>query len=81
MARRKRIVIPPEVRKYVLERDNYRCCSCGKTAGEVKLQVDHVIPLARGGMDDISNFQTLCQACNQRKSHSSDPRFQRQFHL
>jgi len=81
MVRRKRAFIPPEVRKYVLERDNYQCRSCGKTAAEAKLQVDHIIPVAQGGVDDISNFQTLCQACNQKKSHSTDPRFQRQFYL
>jgi 5-methylcytosine-specific restriction protein A len=81
MVRKKRVAIPSEVRKYVLERDNYQCRSCGKTAAEAKLHIDHIIPLARGGMDDISNLQTLCQRCNQRKRHNTDTRFQRQFQL
>lgn len=81
MVRKKRVIIPPEVRKYVFQRDNYQCHSCGKTAAEAKLQIDHIIPVAKGGIDDISNFQTLCQACNQQKRHSTDPRFQRRFDL
>jgi 5-methylcytosine-specific restriction endonuclease McrA len=43
-----------------------RCARCGQTVEEddVKLVVDHVIPQAWGGSDDISNLQPLCQPCN-----------------
>jgi 5-methylcytosine-specific restriction endonuclease McrA len=44
-----RIPIPPEVKKYVWQRDKYQCRSCGKTATETNLTIDHIIPLARGG--------------------------------
>lgn len=81
MVRKKRVAIPPEVRRYVFERDKYQCRSCGKTSVEAKLQIDHIIPLAQGGVDDISNLQTLCQSCNQQKRHRIDPRFQRRFNL
>lgn len=81
MSKTPRIRIPPEVRKYVFERDRYQCRSCGQTQIEVHLNIDHIIPLARGGSNDISNLQTLCQQCNQRKQHHIDPRFKRHFEI
>lgn len=74
-----RIEIPASVRQYVFQRDNHQCKGCGQTAKETALQIDHIIPIARGGTNDISNLQSLCKACNQRKSHRIDARFDRQF--
>jgi 5-methylcytosine-specific restriction enzyme A len=73
-----RISIPPEVRKYILDRDRHQCSSCGATT---KLQIDHIILLAKGGTNDLSNFQILCASCNQQKSDRLDPRFRRHFDL
>lgn len=55
----------------VLARDNWRCCSCGRTAKEdgVTLEVDHIIPRSKGGTDEMSNLQTLCKKCNIGKSN------------
>lgn len=47
------------------ERYGNRCLSCGATG--VLLEADHVVPLTRGGADDISNIQPLCGTCNRRK--------------
>ena len=44
---------------------NHRCLRCGETK---QLTPDHVIPLSRGGNNDISNIQPLCLDCNLRKS-------------
>lgn len=74
-----RIVIPPEVRKYVFQRDRCQCQSCGKTQEKTNLEIDHIIPLSNGGSNDISNLQTLCRRCNQRKKHHFDQRFRRRF--
>jgi 5-methylcytosine-specific restriction endonuclease McrA len=41
-----------------------RCLACGATG---KLTPDHVIPLARGGRNDIENIQPLCLTCNLQK--------------
>lgn len=80
MRKTPRIRIPIEVRKYVFKRDDFHCQSCGKT--DLKnLTIDHIIPLAHGGKNDISNLQTLCLTCNQRKTHHIDPRFYRNFSL
>ncbi|NJK49410.1 HNH endonuclease [Candidatus Gracilibacteria bacterium] len=53
MSKTPRIPIPPEVKKYVLERDNYQCKSCGKTNQQTILNIDHIIPIAKGGSNDI----------------------------
>ena len=76
-----RISIPPEVRKYIYQRDKYQCQSCGKTTLETNLSIDHIIPLSRGGKNDISNLQTLCLTCNQTKTNKLDHRFYRNFDL
>jgi len=76
---RSRIPIPPEVKKHVFQRNNYQCQSCGKTKQETALEIDHIIPIASGGSNDISNLQTLCRTCNKRKKHHFDPRFRRHF--
>jgi hypothetical protein len=56
--------IPDPVRAEVLLRDGARCRRC-RTA--VNLEVDHIIPVSKGGKTEDSNLQTLCRRCNRRK--------------
>lgn len=43
-----------------------KCLCCGRT--DVKLTLDHVIPLKMGGENTIGNSQPLCRSCNSKKS-------------
>lgn len=54
----------------VLERDGFRCkiCGCGRSDG-VKLEVDHIMPISKGGKTELNNLQTLCERCNRGKSN------------
>ena len=60
--------LPPgweRVRRRVLRRDGYRCYVCG---AEGASQVDHIIPVSRGGTDDESNLASICNACHAAKT-------------
>lgn len=63
--------VSPSTRVKVFERDNYTCQMCGRSHHHdgVKLEVDHILPVSRGGSDNISNLQTLCFDCNRGKSN------------
>jgi 5-methylcytosine-specific restriction endonuclease McrA len=52
----------------LLKDHNNRCAHCGKILTVGSMQVDHILPRAQGGSDEILNLQPLCMACNQGKS-------------
>lgn len=63
-----RAIVSDDMRYNVLKRDGFRCCLCGKTANDgVKLEVDHIIPVSKGGKSTYDNLQTLCERCNRGK--------------
>ena len=65
MARREHI--PARLRHEVFQRDNYRCRECGATNKETTLEIDHIVPVSKGGTNNINNLQTLCKTCNRAK--------------
>lgn len=50
------------------EKYDYRCLSCKKREPSVRLTIDHIIPISRGGANALDNIQPLCGSCNSRKS-------------
>ena len=54
-----------EIREYLLEKWQRTCAYCGATG--LPLQVEHLVPRARGGTDRVSNLTVACEPCNQRK--------------
>ena len=71
----KRETISPKLRTLVLKRDRYRCVKCGATSQDndsVRLEVDHIVPVTRGGPTTLENLQTLCSKCKPGKSDRED---------
>lgn len=63
--KKNRPYISSKIRWNVFEKDNYQCVFCGN---KKELEVDHIIPIAKGGKHTMANFQTLCRKCNEKKS-------------
>jgi hypothetical protein len=56
-----------QVRERILLRDGSQCAYCGSTNN---LQIDHIIPICRGGKENENNMQVLCRTCNLKKGKS-----------
>ncbi len=54
-----------EVREYLLEKWGRQCAYCG--ARNVPLEVEHIIPKAKGGSNRASNLVISCRSCNEAK--------------
>ncbi len=67
--KRARSKMTDKLRYSILKRDGFRCKICGRTAEDgVKLHVDHIMPVSKGGETISSNLRTLCETCNWGKS-------------
>lgn len=63
--------VSKKVRFDVFKRDLFACQYCGQTPPAVVLEVDHVVPVAGGGLSDIDNLLTACFDCNRGKGAAS----------
>jgi 5-methylcytosine-specific restriction endonuclease McrA len=62
-----------EVREYLLEKWGRKCAYCG--AKDVPLEVEHIIPRARGGSNRVSNLTLACHQCNLEKGSQTATEF------
>ena len=70
-AKAQRSLMTRKLRNFIKERDNFTCCNCqNSTRAEpnLLLEIDHIIPVAKGGCTTEENLQTLCWKCNREKS-------------
>jgi hypothetical protein len=65
-----REAIGAKLRFEILKRDEFRCRYCGCSGGDIKLHIDHVIPVKAGGPTDKRNLITACADCNMGKAAS-----------
>lgn len=69
-AKAQRALMTEKFRTYIKERDNYTCQMCSASTEEqdlLLLEVDHIIPVSKGGLSEEDNLQTLCWKCNRSK--------------
>lgn len=62
-----------EIREYLLEKFNRKCCYCGKQ--NIPLEIEHIIPKSRGGSNRVDNLCLACRSCNQKKGNKTAEEF------
>ncbi len=65
-----RALMTSNLREKIKDRDNYTCCNCNlsiKDEENLLLEIDHIIPVSKGGLTSENNLQTLCWRCNRTK--------------
>lgn len=71
-AKEQRALMTKKLREFIKTRDNYTCCTCGNSTHvepNLLLEIDHIIPVSKGGQTEEMNLQTLCWKCNRAKSN------------
>lgn len=71
-AKEQRSLMTSKLRQSIKERDNYTCKICGNSIfnePNLLLEIDHIIPISKGGFTVADNLQTLCWKCNREKSN------------
>ncbi len=67
-----RALMTSALRNFIKTRDNHTCRYCSVSLAaepHLLLEVDHVIPVSKGGLSTPDNLQTLCWRCNRTKSN------------
>lgn len=68
-----RSIMTDSLRYDIMKRDGFRCVLCGATSADgVKLHIDHIRPVSKGGKTEPSNLRTLCERCNLGKKAKYD---------
>lgn len=70
--REQRSLMTNKLRESIKRRDNYTCCNCRNSIDiepNLLLEIDHIIPVSKGGYTLENNLQTLCWKCNRAKSN------------
>ena len=70
--REQRALMTTSLRQKIKERDNYTCQSCGNSTyiePNLLLEIDHIIPVSKGGYTREDNLQTYCWKCNRSKGN------------
>lgn len=67
-----RALMTAKLRNFIKERDDHTCQTCSVSLEQQEhllLEVDHIIPVSKGGLSTEENLQTLCWRCNRSKSN------------
>lgn len=67
----KRKPTPKKTRFELFKRDNFTCVYCGNKPPQCVLEIDNIIPVTKGGSNEIDNLVTSCFDCNRGKSNNN----------
>lgn len=67
-----RALMTTKLRNFIKQRDGHICRQCSVSVAaepHLLLEVDHIVPVSRGGLTNPDNLQALCWRCNRTKSN------------
>ena len=70
-----RVAWPKGLKQQLMRQQDNTCVYCGYRRAASSLDIDHIIPVVRGGGNQIDNLQVICRPCNQRKGLQTDQEF------
>lgn len=65
-----RALMTAHLRAWIKDRDHHACKQCSISVAEephLLLEIDHIVPVSKGGLSEPENLQTLCWRCNRTK--------------
>jgi hypothetical protein len=63
-----REIVNAKTRNSIFDRDNGKCAYCqGQILYDESWHIDHIVPVAKGGTNELSNLTLSCVACNLKK--------------
>ena len=74
-----RVAWPKGLKRQLMRRQDNTCVYCGHRRTAPSLDIDHIVPVVRGGSNNISNLQVICRPCNQRKGLQTDEEFRARY--
>ena len=70
-----RVSWPKGLKQRLMRRQDNTCVYCGYRRRAASLEIDHIIPVVRGGSNNEDNLQVICRPCNLRKGIQTDEEF------
>lgn len=73
-----RQLMTSQLREEIKQRDGYKCQNCGVSIQDephLLLEIDHIIPVSKGGLTTKDNLQTLCWKCNRKKGNKIQEKY------
>ena len=67
------------LKQQLMRQQHNTCVYCGYRRTAPSFDIDHIIPVVRGGSNDQSNLQVICRPCNQRKGLQTDEEFRTRY--
>jgi len=64
--------VSEELKEQVLRTANYSCYYCGTFLTKINYQVDHALPISKGGSSEVSNLRASCETCNKKKGDKTE---------
>ncbi len=74
-----RVSWPRGLKRRLMRRQRNTCVYCGHRRIATSMEIDHIIPVVRGGSNDENNLQVICRECNRRKGLQTDEEFRSRY--